>query len=1780
MSNKSSLTDDKPALTTNLKSELDSVITPSPGHDGSSSSSYSWTCPLTINELLDHAALFVTADRKCVECGILVTLHSRPLSATPPPTSSHTSSSTSSKLDRNVLTELPKWRKPYKTCAPFFSKLELLFSVHSVTDVTLFKRYLQLSLTELSEYDQLYAHTHITDPSLSLSWAEVKRLFALRFEAQDHITQTKRLYQLIRYNDSEQIQSFSHRFIHLCTESGYNVDDQQTLDFFMSKLPIDVHRRFAMQCQHRETPISSYTTLSKIVADITLLENAHNVQYYASPASSTLSSSSHTPRAAHGAHKSVSLASSKTMHPSSSPSTPAKSCMYHPNASSHNTSECSLYKARHATSFASGTMLAPPHSSTPSSASPFTPAKPITCFNCGKVGHKSPECPSPRAPTKPPAPPSSHFVPSTTRHGTTFSGYTKPAATAMKAVSTTSDTSSSSSSFTITSSDAGDVTLKALDRTIPIGLCALSTREHPALIPIYIQGQLFHGLPDTGASSSCLDPSIPIRFGLTITPVKGKVKMADVTVQSDRIGTVDITAELMLPYSDTHIMFTHAFEVFPVYEYDKGYHFIIGRDMLFPLCRDGLPPTWFTPDSHVKAPTFHNATPSSVVTTSISSATSSAPTSSSLVAVSPVHFNRVEFINAHRGDTITLQLHQVSPVSDALKVLTHTMSDDLQALSHDIHDLGAGVVPDNERPVRPSVSSDTEASIIITSATSPTSTSFDLHSTTPDLITQQHRKKFNQLLVQLSANEAITGFCTLPGAVVQLQIDETKKHTLYRRQYPIPQTLYALANDVIMRWRDTGKIILAPVGCEFNLPLTIAPKKDDNGQLTGIRVCLDTRILNAILISTDKFIIPQIRDTISSFAHCCFFGEFDLSEAYLQFPLHPDSRKYTAFTWNNTQYMFAGVPFGINFIPSHFQRQLSQLFADVPYTMPYFDNLPFASSDAETHIDNAIMIVSRLNSVNLKIKPSSVKIGRSKMKCLGHILSADGIGIDPEKVESIRSHSYPPTGDNMMVFLGETGYISAHIRNYAELTAPLQAVKFHKKIEWTDGMRTSFDTLKDAVCRAPFLQFPDFTLPFHVATDASNTGMGGVLYQPRAAGEHVTAHNIVAIFSKILTEAQRRYPAYKKELLGIVSCLRRFHSYIWGRNDLVIVTDHKPLTYILTSTQLSPSLQQWLDVIIDYNFTIEHRDGILHVLPDRLSRIFTDVYTASTWGVESSPLSTIAGVDATTVLSSLPAIKDDVHINVFLTRAKQRIVEHIAARTAPATSSSPSSSSAAPSSSSLDAAVTAPSSASSSSSLVGEDLASSANNSDDIIEQEIQAQVDNIIDDTHDDHHADLIVEPGIEDLHRREADLAIELEKRGKTIVHDAAQRRDMINIAHLHGHFGVSAVYNKIFHQGYWWPKMRDEIKEELINCDACIRFNVTKSGFHPFTPITALGPGDHYQIDLSTHLPPSTDGYTTLLALIDVYTGFVVLRALRNSEMETVSRELWEIFCLIGWPRVLQSDNGSEFVNQVLRALVKLTGIDHRLISPYNPRADGKVERVIGSTMMIIKKLLHGYSHNWSLYVPFAQVTFNDKVTSLTGSTPFSLLFGRSLNQLVDYTDGDAPVPIPLSDWQAHQERIISIIYPAVSDRILRAKDKLANILTRNRRMLLPASLPPGATVMIKDVTRTNKFEPKYVGPYTIARRAHNGAYVLRDVDGDILDRHIPIDQMKVVSKTGRLKDRNTYTVQKIIDHRGDVGSYEYLVKWKDYTSDYNTWEPQASFNDTNCITKYWATVPSQQ
>ena len=131
------------------------------------------------------------------------------------------------------------------------------------------------------------------------------------------------------------------------------------------------------------------------------------------------------------------------------------------------------------------------------------------------------------------------------------------------------------------------------------------------------------------------------------------------------------------------------------------------------------------------------------------------------------------------------------------------------------------------------------------------------------------------------------------------------------------------------------------MGCIFNSPLLVAPKFDKDGHVTGLRVCLDARVLNKHLVENDKFEIPRIPDVLQRFRDCRQFGEFDLSEAYNQFQIAAESQKYTAFTWNGKQYVFVACPYGIKHIPSLFQRFMVELFKDMPFVFPYIDNLPF-----------------------------------------------------------------------------------------------------------------------------------------------------------------------------------------------------------------------------------------------------------------------------------------------------------------------------------------------------------------------------------------------------------------------------------------------------------------------------------------------------------------------------------------------------------------------------------------------------------------------------------------------------------------------------------------------------------------------------------------------------------------------------------------------------------------------------------------------------------------------
>lgn len=1116
------------------------------------------------------------------------------------------------------------------------------------------------------------------------------------------------------------------------------------------------------------------------------------------------------------------------------------------------------------------------------------------------------------------------------------------------------------------------------------------------------------------------------------------------------------------------------------------------------------------------------------------------------------------------------------------------------SLTDQVSDIGVGVTPPEEMPEKPV-------------------------STTSDILEKEYCEKREKILSAiaelLQKNFDSPMFCTHPDSVVKLSVKPEHRSKIFRRQYKLAETLKAPTREILKRWLKEGKIVYAPIGCKYNTPLLVVPKYDKDGKVTGIRVCADVRQLNKYLEEDDRFEIPRIPDVLATFAGAKIFGEFDLKEAYNQFRVSDESQQYTAFTFESEQYMFQGCPYGIKHIPSHFQRFITHLFRDMPYVYPYIDNIVFASKTWEEHELHAKAIIERLTSVALTIKPTSVNLGNSEIRILGHLIDAHGIGLDPEKKRLILNWPRPETGDQLASFLGLGTYLRDHVRHYADITAPLETAKKQKIIKWDENLKTSFELVKRAFSTAPFLKFPDFNKRFALATDASWVGVGAVLYQPDDDNDTITPWNIVAICSKKLTDTQQRYPVYKKELWAIVYALRKFHSYIWGRPDTIIITDHKPLIHMFNQSNLSVALQQWLDVILEYNLQVKYRPGILHVMPDALSRMYYGAYKnpESVWGT----LTNIKFIEESfNTLSPSDKFCEQSMQNTLKT-TKQKL-KHKTGGGKVVISDEVDDDESQPKLQgvqfdySKDDMYDFEKNEEDHPSFTDEDewdfdnsiqngaLCNAVNMprfNQSVKKDGILTNADRIENDNKNevfDKNAMLYNEGDkrpkvgerakIYDPYRHlsnEEKLALAQEKRGCTIPPET-ERKTLIQKAHERGHFGVTAIFRDLTNKKVWWPGMMNDITSTVKQCRACQEYTIVKRGYHPMQSVQASQPGDHLMIDVM-HMIESADHMSYILTVIDVFTGFVLLFALHDKSAETIAAKLWEVICIIGPPKIIQSDEGSEFVNAIIRALLRHEGISHIIITAYHPESDGKVERCNGTIRMTINKMVQGVHIHWPLYLSFVQLAINSKISELTLSTPFSLMFGRKMNELTDYTQVKiADQKVSLDDWKKHQEEVISLIYPQIELRSRAVQKKYRDKIEKIRRNIMTRDLPPGTQVMILDEkylkgTPKPNTEPKYIGKYIIVRREVNGPYVVKDMTGEILDRKIPIDQMKILFRPGLIPamqdDEDVWVVEQILNHRKVGGVTEYEIKWKGFGYNETTWEPEENIHDRNLIDVYW-------
>ena len=239
------------------------------------------------------------------------------------------------------------------------------------------------------------------------------------------------------------------------------------------------------------------------------------------------------------------------------------------------------------------------------------------------------------------------------------------------------------------------------------------------------------------------------------------------------------------------------------------------------------------------------------------------------------------------------------------------------------------------------------------------------------------------------------------------------------------------------------------------------------------------------------------------------------------------------------------------------------------------------------------LVLQTLRQYQLYAKFSKCEFWLSRVGFLGHVVSTDGIYVDPQKVEAVANWEQPTTVTEVRSFLGLEGYYRRFIEGFSKIAGPLHCLtRKGVKFEWTDRCEGSFQTLKEKLTSALVLTLPKGNEGFEVYSDASRQGLGCVLMQHK---------RVVAYVSRQLKKHELNYPTHDLELAAVIFSLKTWRHYLYGAT-CQIFTYHKSLKYLFTHKELNLRQRRWMELLKDYDCTIDYHPGKANVVVDALSR--------------------------------------------------------------------------------------------------------------------------------------------------------------------------------------------------------------------------------------------------------------------------------------------------------------------------------------------------------------------------------------------------------------------------------------------------------------------------------------------------------------------------------------------------------------------------------------------------
>ena len=279
-----------------------------------------------------------------------------------------------------------------------------------------------------------------------------------------------------------------------------------------------------------------------------------------------------------------------------------------------------------------------------------------------------------------------------------------------------------------------------------------------------------------------------------------------------------------------------------------------------------------------------------------------------------------------------------------------------------------------------------------------------------------------------------------------------------------------------------SKGFIRPSTSPWGAPVLFVKKKDGS-----LRLCIDYRELNKVTIR-NQYPLPRIDDLFDQLQGARVFSKIDLRSGYHQLKIRSEDVPKLAFKTRYGHYEFLVMPFGLTNAPAVFMDLMNRIF--LPYldqfVIVFIDDILIYSGSKEDHEEHLRVVLQILRENKLYAKFSKCQFLLDSVAFLGHVISVEGVYVDPQNIEAIVNWKPPTNVTKIRIFLGLAGYYRKFVEGFSKLAAPLtNLTRKEEKFVWSEACQQSFDELKRKLTSAPVLTLPSEKDGYTVYCDAS-----------------------------------------------------------------------------------------------------------------------------------------------------------------------------------------------------------------------------------------------------------------------------------------------------------------------------------------------------------------------------------------------------------------------------------------------------------------------------------------------------------------------------------------------------------------------------------------------------------------------------------------------------------------------------------------------------------------------